>query len=193
MHNATPGFAAGTILLVLAVMSNKPGIGEALSDLYRHTFYIHPILLASALIVVCGSISTQGADVNLFLDKWLFRPCLGFFSHLFSAAFGASIPLAFIAHEQLGSDLCKVSLAMVFSIAGLFLFAVLSTAGQIVVESRQESAQNMEQANIIQLVLLFVLAIIAFGCFLVISGQPGSSEDLITSMQRTSAELFCGR
>lgn len=193
--NAIPGFVAGTLLVLLGLITRQPGVQEAVSDLYKHAFYIHPFLLSTVGTLVCGSLLMQGADANKDLDRLLTVPTLKFFSHLFSVGLGASVPLAFVVWGYFDASACHGTVAVFASWFVLFIYAALSTAGLLAIEARgaEDGKSKLKHtAGPWALRGFAVLTLFAIGSAVVTVQKPGSTQELIRSGQEATANFVCG-
>lgn len=112
---------AGLVLTaaLACVQLAGPGGVQSFVELKKHVLYVHPLLWALTLVVVCFVLAFRGIELGPDLSNWLVKPILRFVAHVFGAAVGA-IPViagvALFAGPAKGSDFVVMGVAFCLSL-----------------------------------------------------------------------------
>lgn len=194
LHMAVPGLVIGATVSIAALF--WPGTKQAANDLYKHSIYIHPFLIALGGLAITGSFALQNATVWNRVHEWFLSPVLTFVSHLFGVAVGAFFPLHLVLK---GSFRCESIVTFVATWLVLLGFSVASIATQILLEKNKkarddrvmESRGRAGEASVNQATLFFVLAVFCAGFALYAATSRSSTESLIGGAQTGVGAWAC--
>lgn len=194
---AFSGFVVSALVATLAAATQKPGIVQAASDLYKHAAYVHPFLISVFFGLVTLTVVLQGADFLDGLDTKIIVPTLEFFVHLFAIGVGAVIPVGLYVGKFTG--FCENTIALGLVVVALSVFASLACLGLHIVELRASERENPLSTNgsakLPKYVLWFyaVLFLVSVWGGVSTADERSPTEGLMSGLQTGMAQVVCGK